>query len=87
MKLVFVFTKGHVKVFLIDILKIVKVVRTLGVNTFPDDKVLSGFDANKGLPAEGALKLEGEICPVIVWIEAPAADLAKKLTATTVITV
>ena len=72
---------------LIDVFKIAKVVRAFGINALPDDKVLSGFDADKSLSTEGTLKLKGEIAPVIVWAEAPAANLAEKLTATSIVAV
>ena len=86
MELIFILAVVLFEVVLINLLQVVEIVRTFGVDAFMEDEVFAFFLGNKGIAAVWAAQFQaGEAA--LLWREPGGADFAQELSFGTVVPV
>lgn len=75
-KLVFIFAKVFVEMFLNNLFKVMKIVRTFGIDAFVEDEVPAVFLVNEGIAAVRAAQGIVFIKPVVIRREVGIAYFA-----------
>ena len=75
-KLVFIFAIVFEEVFLINLFKVMKIVRAFGIDSFVEDKVLAVFLVNEGIAAVRAAQGIVFVKPVVMGREVGIAYFA-----------
>lgn len=76
MKLVFIFAIVFIQMFLIDLLKVMEIVGTFGIDALVKDKVFPVLFVDKGITAVGTAQGIVFVKPVVIGREIGIADLA-----------